>query len=418
MHKHTPKSVEEKAIFSEEKKFFDIVPEGLPDPVFGLMQNFRQDPRPEKIDLLVGIYKDADLRATLMPIVAELKTKGIPEDALGDYLPIDGLPALKEGIGQLLFSPQLWAQEKGRLYAAQTIGGTGALRVAGEFFAHHVSSKIFIPDLGWPNHPQIFERAGLEVGLYPYFSRGKRTFDFDSMATRCKTIPEKSLVLLHASCHNPTGSDPTLEEWQKLSDLFHQHRLIPLFDCAYQGFGEGLEQDVQSVRLFLKEGHEMAIAYSCSKNFSLYRQRLGLLFMVAKTPSATGRIASQIKRIARASYSNPPAHGAYIAAEILQNRELKNRWERELSLMRARLHHMRQALSEGLRPKLSPDAFHALSTGKGMFLLFPFTPQEINRLNEEFGIYLLENGRLSLSGLTEQNLGRVQTALGLFLKHP
>lgn len=386
--------------------------------MFGLAQQFRMDPRPDKIDLLVGIYKDEQLRASLMPTVATLHAHPLSQEHLADYLPIDGLATLREGIGALLFSPTLWAQERSRIYGAQTVGGTAALRVGGEFFAHHVSSRIWIPDLGWSNHPAIFERSGLEVHTYPHLSKERSIFDLPAALARLNAAPENSVVLFHASCHNPTGADPTAAEWQELSHCCHAKRLIPFFDCAYQGFGENLDADAYAPRLFLEAGHEMAVAYSLSKNFSLYRQRTGLLFLISKTASTKQRVESQIKRVARALYSNPPSHGAAIAATILNDPLLSSHWVQELSSMRARLQTMRHTLSHRLEPLLSKETFRALSQGKGMFMLLPLSIHEIHRLRETFGIYLLENGRLSLSGLIPANLERVAEALSSLLQQP
>lgn len=387
--------------------FFDHVPEGPPDPVFGLNGVFKADPRPQKVNLLVGIYKDEQLRSELLPSVRKAKERILGTDVLADYLPMDGKPEFAEAVGSLVFGDELWKENRGRIYGAHTAGGTGALRVGIEFLGQEVGRSIAIPNPTWPNHRMIFERAGAAVSVYDYYSRARKGFDFAAMAKSMEALPEKTIVVLHGCCHNPTGCDPTREEWNELSRIIKQRKLLPFFDLAYQGLGEGLERDASAIRAFLQDGHEMLIAYSCSKNFSLYCQRVGALFVVDGDPSAGARIGSQVRRVIRTLYSNPPAHGANIVLEILKDGELKKEWLKDLEAMRHRLVMMREALIQRLSAGSKKIDFSYLKKHKGMFSYVDLDKSQTQQLIDQFGIYLLDSGRINVAGLTGKNIGYV-----------
>ncbi|HSX25492.1 MAG TPA: aromatic amino acid transaminase [Chlamydiales bacterium] len=387
--------------------FFHEVLEGPPDPVFGLVNAFQADVRPKKVDLMVGIYRDEQLRSELFPSVRKSKEQITAIDSHADYLPIDGYPVLVDVLGALILGKSSWEEARGRIYGAHMVGGTGALRIGAEFLAQEVSQAIVIPKPTWPNHRMIFERAGCKVEEYPYYDREKRRFDFSAMCQGLNALPEKTAVVLHGCCHNPTGCDPSLEEWKEISQLMRKKKLIPFFDFAYQGLGDGIEQDAEAIRLFVKEGHELLIAYSCSKNFSLYSARVGALFVIDENVSVKLRVGSQIKRIIRATYSNPPSHGAYIVGNILQHPNLKVEWERDLNGVRNRITQMQKNLAQKLIAKAKKTNFEYLRGHKGIFSFIDLDKRQVQKLIDEYAIYLLGNGRINVSGLTAKNIDYV-----------
>lgn len=391
--------------------FFENVPEAKPDAIFGLTGSFKADPRPHKINLLVGIYKDEELRSSLLPSVKKAKEEIFSEDLLADYLPMDGLSALSDGIGSLVFSEAGWQKEKGRIYGGQMAGGTGALRAGAEFLRAHGFTQIALPQQTWPNHEAIFGTAGFQVGSYPYYSASLKGLDQNALLQGLQKLPEKSAVLFHACCQNPTGLDPTFAQWKEISQIVRKKQLLPIFDFAYQGFGEGLDQDAAAIRLFLQEGHELVVSYSCSKNFSLYCQRVGALFIVTSKEEQKRKVGSQVCQKVRALYSNPPAHGARIVSYILSHPVLKQQWQKEVEEMRKRIFDLRQGLVQQLMAQARHTDFRYLSSHKGMFSFVHLQPHQTKRLIDEFGIYMLENGRMNVAGITEKN--REQVVKGL-----
>jgi aspartate/tyrosine/aromatic aminotransferase len=384
--------------------FFKEVTEALPDPVFGLNEAFHADPRPNKVNLVIGIYKDKFLQADLMHSVAEAKKQISSRELAARYLPIEGLADCYEQLGALVFGEDGWEGNQSRIYAAQGVGGTGALQVAGQFLFEEVSKTIAIPMQTWVNHKSVFDRVGFTIKTYPYYSAKKHGVDFKALCTSLEKMEKKTVILLHPVCHNPTGADLTLSQWRELSLIMRKKKLFPFFDFAYQGFGNGLEKDREAIELFLNDWHEMAVAYSCSKNFSLYCQRVGALFIVGQNASLKQRIGSHVKKIIRSLYSNPPAHGAHIVSAILHDAQLKRQWERELELMRQRVQGMREKLAE----KLSLD--HLLA-GRGMFALLDLNQTKRRQLIDRFAVYLGDGGRISFAALNEENLGYVASSI-------
>jgi aspartate/tyrosine/aromatic aminotransferase len=391
--------------------FFHEIPEGQPDPIFGLNEAFQADVRPNKVNLIVGIYKDDQLRAHLMESVRKVKNQINNQDLLADYLPIDGLHDFQAQVGMLVFGEKRWKENHSRIYAAQTVGGTGALQLGGQFLAQEVSKSIAISTPTWPNHRSVFERAGLKVETYPYYNREKHGIDFDGFCSSLKRMPEKTPVLLHAICHNPTGCDFSIEQWKELSRIILERRILPFFDFAYQGLGEGLEKDRQAIEIFMNDGHEMLIAYSCAKNFSLYCQRVGALFVVDENAAVKLRVGSQIKKIIRSLYSNPPAHGARIVSALLQAPSMKEEWKKELDSMRHRIAIIRESLIQRLSTKCSRVNFEFLRHHKGMFSFIDLDKSQVQQLIDKFGIYLTDNGRISLTGLNSKNIDYVVSGI-------
>lgn len=391
--------------------FFNQVSQGQPDAVFGLTEAFLDDPRPNKVDLLVGIYKNEKLEAELLPTVKKAKQEIFFSDLLADYLPLDGLHEFNEQIGELVFGKKGWERNRDRIYSMQGVGGTGAVRVGAEFLAQEVTRAVCIPEPTWPNHKNIFERTGFKIDTYPYYNKKTRTFDLKEMCQKLERLPEKTAVILHAQCHNPSGRDPSQDEWKEISLLIKRKNLLPFFDCAYQGFVKGLELDAWAVRYFLEQGHEMLVAYSCSKNFSLYCQRVGAILIVNENAATKERVESQLKRVSRALYSNPPAHGARIAAAILRDPKLREPWEKEVETMRLRITKMREEMIQRLcAPGVQTD-FHYLKGHVGFFMLLDLTKSEIQRLIEEFAIYLLGSGRISVAGINQNNIGYITDSI-------
>ena len=306
--------------------------------------------------------------------------------------------------------------ESGRYFAAQTVGGAGALRIAGEFLAKLITKRIFLSQPSWSNHKQIFERAGLNVGSYPYFDPKTCMLDFEGMCKAIENMPPSSVILLHGCCHNPTGIDPSFDQWQQLSKLIKQQQLIPLFDIAYQGFGQNFEKDGEAIRYFAAENHEMLIAYSFSKNFGLYGERAGFLTIVSGKQEEIPKIGSQIKYFIRSNYSNPPLHGARIVSTILKSRELTLEWKTELSNMSERIKAMRKALIAALLVKGHDHNFDYMQDQKGLFSFSGLNPEQVRYLREEKAIYVPNNGRINIAGLNTYNLTYVVEALLSIIK--
>lgn len=390
--------------------FFDHIPLSAPDPIFGLIAAFETDPRPTKVNLSIGVYKTADLRTPVMKAVKRAEERLFRSETNKEYLPIDGDKQYIEQTGQLLFGEELWSASRARIYGAQTVGGTGALRVCGDFLRGEFGDTIHLSDPTWPNHKGVFSRAGFKVAFYPYYNRVKHRLDFEHFYTHLSQLPEKSIILLHACCHNPTGADLTLEQWKALSDLCLEKRFLPFFDCAYQGFGKCLQEDVAGVRLFLKAGHEMLVAYSYAKNFSLYAERAGALFVVARESSREG-VTGRIKSLIRTNYSNPPLHGARIVAEVLKTPELRREWDEELREMRERINAMRRAFVLELCSKSGKEEFAFFSHHVGLFSLCGLDRPKIERLIREYGIYMTGDGRINIAGLTPDRLDYVVRAI-------
>lgn len=394
--------------------FFDQVPEGLPDPIFGLTDAFQSDSRPGKVNLVMGIYKNRDLHAELLPSVRKAKEAIVNDDVLANYLPMEGFRPLIQELGGLLFGKALWESEQGRIYGAQSVGGTAALRIGAEFLRDYVGQTVYVPQPTWPNHRLVFEKAGCKVETYAYYDSAQRAFNLSKMLVQLRSLPPKSLVLLQGACHNPTGCDPTQKEWFEIADTIRKQQLFPFFDIAYQGFGEGLDEDAWTIRMFLKEGIECCIAYSCSKNFSLYCQRVGAFFVVTENGAMKHRAASQVKRYIRALYSNPPAHGARIVERILQG-PLRLQWIKEVEGMRQRIQNTRKELVAKISSKVKSEDFSYLLKHRGMFSFFDLQKSQVKRLIEEFAIYLPDSGRINVAGLNEKNMDGVVDSLAAIM---
>jgi aspartate/tyrosine/aromatic aminotransferase len=397
--------------------FFENVLLASPDPIFGLNAAFKADPREKKINLSVGVYKTEDLKTPILNCVKKAEAELLTAEKTKEYLPIEGYHDYLDKLGELVFGKTFWAQSKTRIAHEQTIGGTSALRVGGDLLKQEkIADTLYLPDPTWPNHRAVFANLGMHIESYPYYDGKKHQLNFEGMCAALNRLPPRTVVLLHACCHNPTGADLSLEEWEKLSTIIRSKRLIPFFDLAYQGFGRSLEEDVEAVRLFAKEGHEMLLAVSLSKNFSLYAERVGALFVTCESHKIAEHVLSKMKIISRRSFSNPPLHGAGIVATILNSTALRNEWEKELSLMRGRIDTMRKTFSAELMRKAKKTDFSFLQERRGLFCFTGLTEAQVNRLIKEFGIYMPSDGRINVAGLNSENLDYVVDAIIAVLK--
>lgn len=388
---------------------FSHVPLAPADPILGLTKAFNEDSRREKVNLGVGVFRDDKLHTPILDVVLMAQEKLLRKETSKEYLPIDGNPDYLEAVGTLLFGSTCWQADKARIAGFQTLGGTGALSLGATFLKEELSStQIWIPDPSWPNHKKIFSQAHLQVHSYPYYSIQEHAISFNEILSTLSSLPPLSTVLFHGCCHNPTGADLTIKQWQEVCALLKAKSLIPFFDLAYQGLGEGIEEDPFAIRHALDQGLEMLISISLSKNFSLYAERVGALFVVSLDTEDKVKITSRIKQLIRTNYSNPPSHGAKIVEMILTTPSMRTLWEEELFFMRSRLHEARIQLALALSAN---QRFSHLGKGRGMFAFLGLTEEEVALLIEKYAIYMPNDGRINVCGLTKQNLGYVTQAI-------
>lgn len=383
---------------SQNMGMFDQVSLLPPDPIFVLNTEYQNDPRGCKVDLGVGVYKNEKLLTEILPSVKKAEEHIISNEKTKTYLPIEGDAFFLDQVSQLVFGSAFFSANQARIASVQAIGGTGALQLAGTFLKKENFSKVYVSNPTWPNHRNIFVECGLQVFSYPFYDKSNHCIDFEQFISFFSFIEEKSILVLHACCHNPTGMDLTIAQCKVLLKVCQEKRLMPLFDCAYLGLGESLDSDSAMLRMFAREGVEMLVAFSCSKNFGLYAERVGVLWVLSESSFTRRSILSQLQKIARANYSNPPKHGAQIVAHILESK-LKKEWELELASIRKRMCQMRNSLCSYLK-RLS-----YLRKGLGMFGLSGLNPAQVKQLKEEYAVYMTEDGRMNLCGL---NLGNVE----------
>lgn len=383
---------------------FDQVSLLLPDSIFQLHTSYQADMRKNKVDLGIGVYKNEDLFTDILPSVEKAEKHLLESEKTKTYLPIEGDPFFLKAVGKLVFGSGFFAAHQERLAAVQAVGGTGALKLAGTFLKQEISSKVYISDPTWPNHQGIFENCGLQVYSYPYYDRSNHCIEFEKLMEFLSLIEEKSILVLHACCHNPTGMDLTHAQSKSLLKICQDKKIIPLFDCAYLGLGESIQKDRAMMRMFAEEGIEMLVAFSCSKNFGLYAERVGALWVLAENGSVKKSVTSQLRKIIRTNYSNPPKHGAQIVSHIL-NSDLKKEWELELFSMRERMNRARHSLCVCLKKHTY------LKKGLGMFGLSGLHSSQVKQLQEKYAIYMTANGRMNFCGLNAQNVEYVAQSL-------
>lgn len=395
--------------------FFESVPQLPEDPIFGLIKAFAADPNPNKVNLGIGSYKTADNQSLLLTCVSKAEIELAKRHLFKEYLPIEGDDTFLKLALTAPLGKQSPALITNTVFAAQAIGGSGALRIGAEFLAHAISPVIYISDPSWPNHTPIFEQAGLTVHSYPYYDYHRNALKFDELCAAIKKMPPSSTMLLQGCCHNPTGVDLSFEQWKEVSALIKKQNVLPFFDMPYQGFGTNLENDAKPIRYFIEQGHEMLLAYSFSKNFGLYGERIGFLAAITKTPDDAKRVGSQIKQLIRSNYSNPPINGARIISTVLNSPELTLEWTQELQNMRDRIVEMRIALSAALMSKAEHIDFSYMRNQAGMFTICGLDQSMVHRLRSEWGLYIPINGRINIAGINTQNLDYVAEAIASVL---
>jgi aromatic-amino-acid transaminase len=395
--------------------FSQVVPAPA-DPILGLTDAFKADPRTDKVNLGVGIYKDEAGQTPVLKSVKQAEAILLDEETTKNYLGIEGVTLYNKVVQALLFGESHPVLDAGRAVTAQAPGGTGALRIAAEFVVRNTQSRvIWVSNPTWANHQNIFETAGLTVKEYGYYDAKSHGIDFDAMLASLDAADEGDLVLLHGCCHNPTGIDLSLAQWQKVGELCAAKGLIPLFDFAYQGFGRGIEEDAEGLRLVASMVPELLIANSFSKNFGLYNERIGAVTLVGATNDEANVAFSQIKRTIRANYSNPPAHGAMIVSTILSRPELKAQWEQELAEMRERIAKMRTLFVESLADAGVAQDFSFISHQMGMFSFSGLNKAQVEALKNEHGVYIVGSGRISVAGMTQSNMPAICKAIAAVL---
>jgi len=370
-----------------------------PDPIYGMQVVFKQDTRPNKVNLSIGVSLNGNgkiMRFSAIDRAIELQMEEKPSK---EYLPIAGLAEYCQLAQSLVFGTG--GQE--RLFSMQSVGGTGALYLAAQLIKRTKVPFVFVPDSSWANHKPLFEASGHTVKTYPYYDKEGQKFAFTACLEAISKMPEKSAIILQASCHNPTGLDPDNAQWKELSTLIKKKSLLPIFDLAYLGFGEGIEEDASSIRIFFQDGHEMLVATSFSKSFGLYNDRIGLLSVAADSQS----IASHLKAIARSCYSSPPANGALLIKTLLQDQELTLLWKKELEECRQRLKWQRNSLYEALQKQNISFSYELILQTKGLFCQLDLTDEQITLLKQKWGIYLAFDGRIALAAITKENLSTV-----------
>jgi aromatic-amino-acid transaminase len=383
-----------------------------PDPIIGLTEAFNSDTNPKKVNLGAGVYQDGSGKVPILQVVGEAQERLLEKEETKNYMPIDGIPAFNQQVQALLLGAYSEVMAGARAVTVQALGGTGALKVGADFLKRFFSaSQVWISDPSWENHRQLFEAAGFTVNSYPYYDPETRGLDFPSMLDKLKSLPARSVVVLHACCHNPTGVDPSREEWTRLVDLFQGAGLIPFFDLAYQGFSDGIEADAFAVRAFAEAGVPCLVAQSFSKSFALYRERVGALTVVTASEEEAKRVRSQLKRVIRTNYSSPASHGAQLVASVLADADLRARWEGELADMRQRIRRMRELFVRRMREKGVEQDFSFIERQCGMFSYSGLSRETVDRLRGEYSIYIVGSGRVCVAALNEKNLDYVCEAI-------
>ncbi len=387
-----------------------------PDPILGLAEAFRADPRESKVNLAVGVFVDETGRTPVLPSVLTAERRVLEAGASRTYLPIEGRPGYRDAVRTLLFAPGHEAVTSGRAATAQTPGGTGALRVAADFLLQTGGPRtVWLSQPTWPNHQQLFRLAGMAVRTYPYLDATGRRLDADAMLGELRDAAPGDVVVLHGSCHNPTGVDPDVSTWHEIAEVAAERSLLPIVDFAYQGFGDGIADDAASIGVLAGAGLEFLVCSSFSKNFALYAERVGALTIVAQDAARADAALTHVRIAIRSNYSNPPAHGAQIVETILCDPALRADWEVEVAGMRSRIRGNRGAFVDALGAAGLPGEWEPLRGQRGMFALLGLGAERVERLRREFGVYMVGAGRVNVAGLTRENLPRVVESLAAVL---
>jgi aromatic-amino-acid transaminase len=397
---------------SPARSLFSAVEMAPRDPILGLNEQFNADPNPAKVNLGVGVYFDDNGKLPLLQCVQAAEKMMMEAPKARGYLPIDGIAAYDKAVQALVFGADSQVLKDGRVATIQALGGTGGLKVGADLLKRmNPNAKILISDPSWENHRALFEGAGFVVEQYPYYDATARGVDFEAMASALEKAAAGSIVVLHACCHNPTGYDITLDQWKRVIAAVDSRGLVPFLDMAYQGFGEGIAEDGAVVGMFIAAGLDFFVATSFSKSFSLYGERVGALSVVCQTKDDAERILSQLKRVIRTNYSNPPTHGAQVVAMVLTTPALRSLWEEELAGMRVRIKEMRLALQAKLIAAGLKQDMSFITRQKGMFSYSGLTKEQMLRLRSEFGIYGVDSGRICVAALNSKNIDATVAAI-------
>ncbi|MDO4226870.1 amino acid aminotransferase [Neisseria sp.] len=385
--------------------FFDKIEAAPADPILGLGEAFKAETRGNKVNLGIGVYKDAQGKTPIVKAVKEAEKRLLETENTKNYLTIDGVADYNEQTQVLLFGAGSEIIASKRAKTAQSLGGTGALRVAAEFIKRQTGAKnVWISVPTWPNHNAIFKAVGINIRDYRYYDKTTHALDWDGLIEDLAQAEAGDVVLLHGCCHNPTGIDPTPEQWEALAKMSAEKGWLPLFDFAYQGFANGLEEDAYGLRAFAKLNKELLVASSYSKNFGMYNERVGAFTIVAADAETANRAFSQVKSIIRTLYSNPASHGGATVALVLKDEALKAQWIAELDEMRARIKEMRQQFVDLLKEYGAEQDFSFIVKQNGMFSFSGLSPEQVDRLKDEFAIYAVRSGRINVAGITADNI--------------
>ena len=396
--------------------FFSSVELAPRDPILGLNEAFANDNRNIKVNLGVGVYFDDNGKIPLLNAVKKAEKARLEAAPARGYLPIEGIPLYNQAVQALLFGKDSSILSEGRVVTCQALGGTGALRIGADFLKRlQPQATVYISDPSWENHRALFESSGFPVETYPYYEPATRGVNFPAMKAKLANLPAGSIVVLHACCHNPTGADLDESQWREIIEVVREQRLLPFIDMAYQGFADGISEDALALDLFVASGLQFFVSSSFSKSFSLYGERVGALSVITSSRDEAGRVLSQLKRIIRTNYSNPPTHGAAIVGAVLTNPELRAEWESELGTMRNRIRLMRSGLVEALKAQGVTQDSSFITRQRGMFSYTGLTQEQVAVLQSEFGIYAVSSGRVCLAALNTQNLDYVAKAIARVL---
>ena len=386
------------------------------DPILGLTEAFNADPRATKVNLGVGVYYDENGKLPLLGAVKAAEKTRLEAAPARGYQPIEGLAAYNAAVQDLVFGVGSAVVRENRVITFEALGGTGALKVGADYLKRLLpNARLVISDPSWENHRALFEAAGFTVDTYTYYDPATRGVNFEGMKASLNSLPANTIVLLHACCHNPTGADLRVEQWNEVVEIVKARALVPFIDMAYQGFADGVEPDGIAPQLFANAGLSVFVSSSFSKSFSLYGERVGALSIVAASKDEAGRVLSQVKRVVRTNYSNPPTHGGAIVAAILVSAELRKQWDEELAVMRERIRAMRVGLVEKLKARNVAQDFSFVAKQRGMFSYTGLTVDQVERLKKEFGIYAVSTGRICLAALNAKNIDYVADAIAAVL---
>ena len=387
------------------------------DPILGVTEVFVADANPSKVNLGVGVYYGDDGKVPLLECVRRAEGERVKSGTPKTYLPIDGIAAYDRAVQELVFGAGSDVVEEKRVVTVQALGGTGGLKIGADFLRQlSTNAQVWISEPSWENHRQLFEGTGFAVHAYPYYDPASHGLNFGAMMAALNAMAAGSIVVLHACCHNPTGADLTKEQWGEVLAAVQSRGLVPFLDLAYQGFAEGIDADAYAARLFAGAMQPIFLSSSFSKSFSLYGERVGAMSVVTASPEESARVLSQLKRIVRANYSNPPTHGGDIVARVLTTPELRKLWEEELGGMRERIKAMRQALVDGIQKRVPGADFSFVLRQRGMFSYSGLTKEQVGRLRQEYSIYAIDTGRICVAALNNKNIGYVADALAKVIK--